>query len=441
MLTVDRAVLICYIEGRKWHSASGFRIDGGYVLTADHCAEGTDYRVLVDGRNVSARVHLRTGRRDIDLAVLKVDDDERIERAPFARIRTSHAAKLDECCVLAFPTWKENGRAQLDGYVPTGESAVLPGLNTTVPADASQLAFKCMTPPPASASRLAELTRDEEKKFSSQWRGASGGAIVHDGHVIGVLSNHVLPEGDSSLAFTPITAIDGLSCELRNRFLAVLGSAGTANWPTFPKDSVLRGAGVTGVETDSAALVDPHARPDAESESLFQGGLLFAEQDDLPQAESLWRRAAAQGHTGAMNNLANLLHIRRKLRDAHDWYREAAERGNVEAMGNLAGLLQTARQVRDAENWWRAAAEAGSDESMYNLAVLLDRTQRFDEAITWYRRAADAGHRDAMHNLAIRLRYRGIPDEAARWWQLAGHKQAQRPRERLRGPVSRTPSR
>ncbi|MCC3314741.1 bifunctional trypsin-like peptidase domain-containing/SEL1-like repeat protein [Nocardia africana] len=438
MLAVDRAVLICYLKDRQSHSASGFRIDGEYILTADHCAEGTDYRVLIDGRNVQARVYLRTGRRDIDLAILKVDEYLLIERASCARIRTSHAARLDECCVLAFPEWKGNGRAQLDGYVPTGEAAVLPGLDTA--ADTSQLTFKCQTPPPASASRLAELTGDRAKKFSSQWRGASGGAIVHDGYLIGVLSNHVLPEGDSSLAFTPMTAVDGLSTEGRDRFLAVLGSTTTANWPIVPKNWAPRPTRVSAAETGSAAVVDLHAGPDAESESLFHGGLLFAEQNQLAQAEDLWRRAARQGHTGAMNNLANLLHARRKLSEAHDWYREAAARGNVEAMGNLAGLLLATRQVRDAENWWRAAAKAGNTDSMYNLAILLDKTQRFDEALTWYRRAAEANHCDAMHNLAIRLRYRGIPDEAEVWWRRAGHKQAQKPREKLRGPVSRTPS-
>ncbi|TLF79095.1 bifunctional trypsin-like peptidase domain-containing/SEL1-like repeat protein [Nocardia cyriacigeorgica] len=439
MLTVDRAVLIAYFKDGEPHTGSGFRIDGEYVLTADHCAAGENYRVLIDGRNASARVHLRTGRRDIDLAILKVDEYHPIERASYARIRTSHAARLDECRVLAFPNWKENGRAQLDGYVPTGETTLLRGLKED--ADNSKLTFKCLTPPPAAASRLAELTGDMTQRFSSQWRGASGGAIVHDGHIIGVLSNHVLPEGDSSLAFTPIAAVEDLSAERRDRFLAVLGSPSTASWAIVPSDRAPQGNRTSEAGSDSPPLVDPRARPDADSESLFHGGQLFAEQDQLAQAEDLWRRAARQGHTGAMNNLANLLHTQRKLGDAHDWYREAAERGNVEAMGNLAGLLLAARKFRDAEHWWSTSAEAGSTDSMYNLAILLDKTQRFDEALIWYRRAADAGHRDAMHNLAIRLRYRGQIDEAADWWQRAGHKRAQSPREKLHGLVLRTSSR
>ncbi|MGW0356292.1 tetratricopeptide repeat protein [Nocardia nova] len=437
MLAVDRAVLICYYKGRQAHSASGFRLDGQFVLTADHCAEGEDYRVLIDGRNVSARVYLRTGRRDVDLAILKIDEDQHVERASCARIRTSHAARLRECCVLAFPDWKKNRRAQLDGYVPTGEAAALPGLDAT--AGTSQLAFKCLTPPPASAARLAEITGDETKKFSTQWRGASGGAIVHGGHVIGVLSNHVLPEGDSSLVFTPMAGIDGLSPSERDKFLAALGSATTADWPVVPKDSAQHAVGAAVSAPDSLAAID--TRPSAEAESLFRGGVLFADQGDSVQAENLWRCAAEQGHAGAMNNLGNLLYVRRRLHEAHEQYRKAAERGNPEAMGNLAGLLYKVRHDREAERWWRAAAAADSADAMFNLAVFLDKTQRFDEAMNWYRQAAEMGQRDAMHNLAIRLRNRGSSDEAAGWWKRAGHKKAQGPHERLRDPVSRVPSR
>ena len=417
MLAVDRAVRIGYFKGGNPCVGSGFRIDGEYILTADHCAEGAGYRVLVDGRNLSAQVYLRTHRRDIDLAILKIDGGEQIERASFARIRTSHAERLDQCSVLAFPVWKKEGRAQLDGYVPTGEAAVLPG--PAAAAEISQLAFKCTTPLPVSATRLSEL---RGRTYPSQWGGASGGVIVHDRHVIGVLSNHVPPEGDGSLAFTPMTAIDGLSPDVRDRFLTVLGSKGTAQWAFLPEKSAEYGGRESSAVTGSAALVDPAAHPDSESESLFQGGLLFAEQKQHDRAADLWRRAAGQGHPGAMNSLAGLLYGQKKLQEAHEWWLQAAERGHAEAVVNLAAFLLATRQF-------------GAADSMYNLAVLLDMTSRFDEALIWYRRAAEAGHRDAMHNLSIRLRSRGVADEAALWWQRAGKKQAQTLREKLRKPI------
>lgn len=433
MLAVDRAVLIWYFKDGESRSASGFRIDGEYILTADHCAEGVDYQVLIAGRNLRARVYLRTDTLDIDLAILKVDDDQYLERVPCARIRTSHAERLDHCCVLAFPIWKEDGRVQLDGYVPTGETTALPGLN----AGAAKLAFKSVTPPPASVSRLAELTGG---RFSSQWHGASGGAVVHDRHIIGVLSNHAPREGDSSIAFTPMTAIDDLSSERRDQFRAVLGGVSTTQWPVVPRNSAPHDGKGQVAGTGSVSLVAPDARPGEEAESLFQAGLHFADQKDLIRAETLWLRAAEQGHSGAMNNLGNIFHERRKLHDAHQWYSEAVERGNVEAMGNLAGILHRVRDIRAAEELWRVAADRGNTDSMYNLAVLMDKNQRFSEAKTWYRKAAVAGHRDAMHNLAIRLCYDGVMDEAADWWKRAGHKRAQGPWERLRGLVLRRQS-
>lgn len=180
---------------------------------------------------------------------------------------------------------------------------------------------------------------------------------------------------------------------------------------------------------------------EADSETLFESGQRSADQGDLSQAEILWRRAASQGHIGAMNNLANLLVSRRKAREAHDWYLKAAELGSSDAMGNLANLLYEAQHIDDAERWWRLAGEAGNTDAMYNLAVMLDKSFHFDEAITWYRRAAEAGHTDAMHNLAIRLRYRGQISEASTWWHSAGHKRGQRTSDKPRGPATRTQSR
>ncbi|WP_228814589.1 caspase, EACC1-associated type [Nocardia flavorosea] len=179
----------------------------------------------------------------------------------------------------------------------------------------------------------------------------------------------------------------------------------------------------------------------ANSESLFESAQHSADQGDTVGAEALWRRAAAQGHLGAMNNLANLLVARRQSAEALDWYRKAAEAGNPDAMGNLANLLYEAQFLEDAERWWRFAGEAGSADAMYNLAVMLDRTLRFDDAIIWYQRAAEAGHTDAMHNMAIRLRLRGHIDDAESWWRRAGHKRAQRANVKPRGPVSQTQSR
>lgn len=194
---------------------------------------------------------------------------------------------------------------------------------------------------------------------------------------------------------------------------------------------------VSGGDASIAPIIDSPTGSGTDGDALFESGRRFADQGDLPQAESSWRRAASQGHAGAMKNLANLLDAQGQAREAHEWYGEAAERGNVEAMGNLAMLLYQVKRVSDAELWWRRAAESGNTDAMYNLALMLDKSRHLDEALTWYRRAAEAEHTDAMHNLAIRLRYRGQLAEATTWWKRAGHQRAQRASEKLRGPISR----
>ncbi|MEU2258255.1 tetratricopeptide repeat protein [Nocardia xishanensis] len=194
---------------------------------------------------------------------------------------------------------------------------------------------------------------------------------------------------------------------------------------------------LSGGDASIAPIIDQPTGSDTDADPLFESGRRFADQGDLTQAENSWRLAASQGHTGAMNNLANLLDAQGQAREAHEWYREAAERGNVDAMGNLGILLYQIKRVSDAEFWWRRAAEAGNTDAMYNLAITLDKSRHLDEALTWYWRAAEADHTDAMHNLAIRLRYRGQLSEATTWWQRAGHRRIQRTSEKLRGLVSR----
>jgi hypothetical protein len=68
----DRAVLIRYQRDGQPRRGSGLRIGGRFVLTADHCANGTDHRVVVGGQEfpVPATVHARSESAEVDVAVL-----------------------------------------------------------------------------------------------------------------------------------------------------------------------------------------------------------------------------------------------------------------------------------------------------------------------------------------------------------------------------------
>lgn len=254
------------------------------------------------------------------------------------------------------------------------------------------------------------------------------------------------PEGDRNTAFTAAllaaAATTGLTLDqLYSRADEILHRRG---YPRPQRRSVnvageLRlftppGLARTPFDNVNIPLVGTFAQPTRDAVAHFESGQQFAADGNLPQAEKSWRTAASQGHTGAMNNLANLLLTEKKVREAHTWYLEAAQRGNPEAMGNLADLLFRVQEDTAAEHWWRLAAESGNTDAMYNFALKLDKTRNYNEATIWYRRAAEAGHTAAMHNLAIRMRYRGQLDDATAWWNRAGHKRAQRATEKLRGP-------
>jgi len=50
LLSTDRAVLVRYTRNGEPRRGSGLRVGGRYVLTADHCADGEDHRIVVGGQ-------------------------------------------------------------------------------------------------------------------------------------------------------------------------------------------------------------------------------------------------------------------------------------------------------------------------------------------------------------------------------------------------------
>ena len=126
-LETERAILLRYTRDGSPRRGSGLRISGTYVLTADHCANGTDHTVIVDGRDYPATVTLRSGRSDVDIAVLSAPDLPVLAPMSCARVNTEIAARIEDCVALGFPTWNRRGgvdyRVKADGYVGTGEGA------------------------------------------------------------------------------------------------------------------------------------------------------------------------------------------------------------------------------------------------------------------------------------------------------------------------------
>ena len=231
MLASERAVLIRYELDGESYVGSGLRVRGRFVLTADHCAEGTRHQVVCDGALLDATVWVRSQSRDIDLAVLEVPTAREVEPLGYALVNRSVAATLPECQALGFPRWKRsNGRklAQVDGYIPTAE-----GL--TMVADRIQqvdwLALKATGPAPLTPMGSLE-------QAGSPWAGMSGAVVVTHDLVIGVVRSHNLTEGGGSLTVTPIDAINGLRPDVRSKMWAALGVDGPRALRKLPSPGI-----------------------------------------------------------------------------------------------------------------------------------------------------------------------------------------------------------
>src|SRR5690349_2126866 len=103
----DRAVFIRYARNGMPRRGSGLRVGGRFVLTADHCANGTDHEVIVGGQAFPATVHVRSETSDADLAVLVAPGLPPLEPLSCALVARNVAGYLNQCVALGYPVWKD----------------------------------------------------------------------------------------------------------------------------------------------------------------------------------------------------------------------------------------------------------------------------------------------------------------------------------------------
>jgi len=232
VLDSQRVVMIRYQVDGQSRIGSGLRINGGQVLTADHCAEGSAHQVLpmgASGPGLPADVLVRSEDLAIDLAVLVTPDAAKISPLDFVRVDRTTANVLEGCVAIGFPRWKKVGdqrqSAQVDGYIPT-----LEGLH---PADSGSaialLSLKVTGPSIASAPVIPSGSLETA---TSQWAGISGAVVLTQKiQVVGVIRSHNPPEGVGSLTVTPIDAIFGLPDVMQQEFWSALKIAPPQNFP------------------------------------------------------------------------------------------------------------------------------------------------------------------------------------------------------------------
>jgi hypothetical protein len=209
-------VLIRYRREGAPRRGSGLRIGKKFVLTADHCADGTDHTVIVAGEQHRATVKVRSNTSAVDLAVLDASGLPDLEPMRCADINRDQAAIVTGCTALGFPIWKGSADrpllAQASGYVPTAEDADPSGRGV------QRLSFKIDDP----EAKLVPLPRGGLDAPGSVWAGMSGSALLVDNCLVGVIRSHTASEGERSLTATPLSAIGSLGPELAGQFWAAL---------------------------------------------------------------------------------------------------------------------------------------------------------------------------------------------------------------------------
>ena len=184
-----------------WTVGSGLLIDRGLVLTASHNVGPGELLVRVHGTEERAASVAKRGEGDLDLALVEMVD--RQPEAPprrFGAVDRDSAAVIRRCWAVGFPRFKERpgpGKArperlsaQVNGEIPTAEN----------------LGHQLLTLRVTGAPRAFP----DRGLPESEWSGMSGAVVFADDVIVGVITEHHRPEGESSLTVVPLTAIDQL---------------------------------------------------------------------------------------------------------------------------------------------------------------------------------------------------------------------------------------
>jgi tetratricopeptide (TPR) repeat protein len=184
---------------RGWSVGSGFLIRGNLVLTAAHNVGIGELLVRIGGIERSAAIRLKANPDFVDLAVLEIQStDINVPLCRYGAVDRASSALIERCWAVGFPQFKERPTAtkplrlsaQVNGEIPTGENL-----------GHQLLSFRVTSTPGA---------RPTDRLDESEWSGMSG-AIVFAGDVlVGSISEHHRPEGESSLTVVPVTAVDTL---------------------------------------------------------------------------------------------------------------------------------------------------------------------------------------------------------------------------------------
>lgn len=125
-------------------------------------------------------------------------------------------------------------------------------------------------------------------------------------------------------------------------------------------------------------------------------------EESLERARFWYEKAAANGNTAAMNNLANMYYaaqtVKRDYKKAFELYFKAAKRGDVVAQFNISMMYYGGEYVKqsddDALYWLTKSASNGSAIAQVRLGTFYREgytlvNQDYNKALHWYYKAAN----------------------------------------------------
>lgn len=208
-----------------WLVGSGSVIRPGIVVTAAHNL-GTDERAVRAGERECPFTVAYDGRPDgLDIAVLRADgltDAASITR--FARVDRTSTEVLHGCWATGFPQFVNQYRQDRPPLRDTEQVAgtIAPGSGLV-----------------SGHLRLVVSSRPTSLPGGSPWAGMSGAVVFTRNRewnavALGVVVEHGLPEGSSSLTVLPFTALDALADATRRSVWDLLGAVDT-DLPVLPR--------------------------------------------------------------------------------------------------------------------------------------------------------------------------------------------------------------
>lgn len=127
---------------------------------------------------------------------------------------------------------------------------------------------------------------------------------------------------------------------------------------------------------------------DSQNEKLFKSADFHYENEEFIEAVELFHKAAVNGDSGAMMNLASMYSagegVERNFDKAIEWELKAIEAGNETAMFNLGITYRMKGDITNSMKWFEEAYKLGDGYAALELAKLYSASPKETDTVKFY---------------------------------------------------------